>query len=122
MEFVMVELLEVKVDKNENSEVETNITASEIELIQGKSLTGVNHLQDEIKFLRKELGNKTEVIKNTLPENINFSEKISQIPNSPHNDYEKSLTMKIQNVNSHKNSFIKPRKKSIIALMITLIT
>ena len=118
----MVELLEVKVDKNENSEVETNITASEIELIQGKSLTGVNHLQDEIKFLRKELANKTEVIKNTLPENINFSEKISQIPNSPHNDYEKSLTMKIQNINSHKNLFIKPRKKSIIALMITLIT
>ena len=41
-------------------------------------MTGVKHLQDEIKFLREEIGNKNEIIKKTLPEILIFKKKILQ--------------------------------------------
>ena len=88
--FIMVELLEVKMEKNENSQVETNLTTGEIELSQDKNLTGVKHPQYEIKFLQEEIVNKNEIIKKTLLKNINCSEKISQILNSSYNDYQKA--------------------------------
>ena len=61
-------------DKNETSQVETNCTTSEFELRQGKRLIAMNYLQNEIKFLREEIGDKNEIIK-TLVENINCLEK-----------------------------------------------
>ena len=39
-------------------------------------MTGVKHLQDEIKFLREEIGNKNEIIKKTLPETLIVEKKI----------------------------------------------
>ena len=39
-------------------------------------MTGVKHLQDEIKFLREEIGNKNEIIKKTLPEILIVKKKI----------------------------------------------
>ena len=41
---------------------------------ENKSFIPVQHLQDEITFLREEVGNKNEII-NTLLENINCFKK-----------------------------------------------
>lgn len=44
-QFIMAELLEVKMHMNENRQVETNIMASEIEISQGKNLIEVKHFK-----------------------------------------------------------------------------
>lgn len=40
---------------NDNVQLKTNITASDFQLSQGKTLIEVKHFQDKIKFLRKKL-------------------------------------------------------------------
>ena len=62
-EFAMTQVLEVKKEKNENSQVETNITATEIEFSQGKNLIAVKHFQGKIKILREDTRNKNEITK-----------------------------------------------------------
>ena len=58
------------------SQVAANATADKFVSSQGenKNFIPVQHLQDEITFLREEVGNKNEII-NTLLENINCFKK-----------------------------------------------
>ena len=75
----MANLLEMKQksnERNKNSRPVMNITGDEIVSSQGenKIFISVKHFQDEIKFLREEVGNKNEIIK-TLLENINCLKK-----------------------------------------------
>ena len=80
---------------------------------ENKNFIPVQHFQDEIKFLREEVGNKNEIIK-TLLENINCLKKqFSQNQNSSYNSYQKSLKRQNENIDSQDDSsFIKPTKKS----------
>ena len=59
-------------ERNENYRPDMNITGDELVASQerDKKFITVKHFQDEIKFLREEVGNKNEIIK-TLLENIN---------------------------------------------------
>ena len=75
-DYVMANLLEMKQksnERNENSWPVMNITGDEIVSSQGenKFFISVKHFQDEIEFLRKEVGNKNEIIK-TLLENVTY--------------------------------------------------
>ena len=67
-DYVMADLLEMKQNNNEhneNSRSVMNITGDEFVSSQGenKNFIAVQHFQDEIKFLREEVGNKNEIIK-----------------------------------------------------------
>ena len=72
----------------------------------------IQHFQDEIKYLREEVGNRNEIIK-TLLENINCLKKqFSQNQNSSYNSYKKSLKRQNQKIdNQDECSFIIPTKK-----------
>ena len=114
----MANLLEMKQksnERNKNSRPVMNITGDEIVSSQGenKIFILVKHFQDEIKFLREEVGNKNEIIK-TLLENINCLKKhFCQNKNSSYNSYQKSLKRQNQNIDSQDDSsFITPIKKS----------
>ena len=70
----MTELLQIKQhsnERNENSLPVMNTTGDEFVSSQGenKNFSAVQHFQDDITFLREEVGNKNEIIK-TLLENI----------------------------------------------------
>ena len=77
-----------------------------------KNFIRVQHFQDEIKFLREEVGNKNEIVK-TLIKNINCLKiQFSQNQNSSYNSYQKSLKPQNENIDSQDNSsFITPTKK-----------
>ena len=73
-DYVMADLLEMKQnnnERNENSRPVMNFMGDEFvsSQVENKNFIPVQHLQDEIKFLWEEVGNKYEIIK-TLLENI----------------------------------------------------
>ena len=65
---MIADLLKMKQDSNErnrNCLPDVNINGNEFVSSQkeSKNFIRVKHFQDEIKFLRKEVGNKNEIIK-----------------------------------------------------------
>ena len=118
-DYVMVDLLEMKQnnnERNENSRPVMNFMGDEFvsSQVENKNFIPVQHLQDEIKFLWEEVGNKYEIIK-TLLENIDcLKEKhFFQNRNSSYNSYQKSLKRHNENIDSQDDSsFIKPTKKT----------
>ena len=118
-DYVMADLLEMKQnnnERNENSRPVMNFMGDEFvsSQVENKNFIPVQHLQDEIKFLWEEVGNKCEIIK-TLLENIDcLKEKhFFQNRNSSYNSYQKSLKRQNEKIDSQDDSsFIKPTKKS----------